>query len=127
MITRVALRGREVAVFDSKLTAVGYGLLIPFFFITSGMAFDLDALTESAEAMLKVPLFLALFLVVRGTPAPSLPRRARGPRPGRARLLLRDRASPGRRDNHRRDRHRPHALDTAAGLVGAAISTLIYP
>ena len=69
MITRVALRGREVAVFDSKLTAVGYGLLIPFFFITSGMAFDLDALTESAEAMLKVPLFLGLFLVVRGTPA----------------------------------------------------------
>ncbi len=45
MITRIALRGREVAVFDSKLYAVGYGLLIPFFFITSGMAFDLDALT----------------------------------------------------------------------------------
>ena len=45
MITRVALRGREVAVFDSKLNAVGYGLLIPFFFVSSGMAFDLDALT----------------------------------------------------------------------------------
>ena len=53
MITRIALRGREVAVFDSKLYAVGYGLLIPFFFITSGMAFDLDALTSSATALLK--------------------------------------------------------------------------
>jgi Kef-type K+ transport system membrane component KefB len=59
MITRVALRGREVSVFDSKLTAVGYGLLIPFFFVTSGMDFDLDALTSRAGAMLKVPMFLA--------------------------------------------------------------------
>ncbi len=69
MITRIALRGREVTVFDSKLYAVGYGLLIPFFFITSGMAFDLDALTSSATALLKVPMFLGLFLVVRGLPA----------------------------------------------------------
>ena len=128
MITRVALRGREVAVFDSKLTAVGYGLLIPFFFITSGMAFDLDALTESAEAMLKVPLFLGLFLVVRGTPALLLYRGA---------LAARDRVAlaffcatelplvvaittvaidTGHMDS-----------GTAAGLVGAAIlSTLIY-
>ena len=49
MITRIALRGREVSVFDSKLNAVGYGLLIPFFFVTSGMAFNLDALTSSAR------------------------------------------------------------------------------
>ncbi len=69
MITRIALRGREVAVFDSKLNAVGYGLLIPFFFITSGMAFDLDALTSSVSALLKVPMFVGLFLVVRGLPA----------------------------------------------------------
>ena len=41
MITRLALRKREVGVLESKLTAVGYGLLIPFFFITSGMEFDL--------------------------------------------------------------------------------------
>ena len=50
MITGSPLRGREVTVLDSKLTAVGYGLLIPFFFITSGMAFDLDALTGSIDA-----------------------------------------------------------------------------
>ncbi len=47
MITRLAVRDREVTVLESKLTAVGYGLLIPFFFITSGMNFDLDALTSS--------------------------------------------------------------------------------
>jgi Kef-type K+ transport system membrane component KefB len=28
--------GREVTVFESKLTAIGYGFFIPFFFITSG-------------------------------------------------------------------------------------------
>jgi Kef-type K+ transport system membrane component KefB len=69
IIVRLALRGREVAVFESKLTAIGYGFLIPFFFIASGMKFDLDALTGSASGMLKLPLFLVLFLVVRGVPA----------------------------------------------------------
>jgi Kef-type K+ transport system membrane component KefB len=129
MITRVALRGREVAVFDSKLTAVGYGLLIPFFFITSGMAFDLDALTESAEAMLKVPLFLGLFLVVRGTPALLLYRGA---------LAARDRVALAffcatelplvvAITTVAIDTGHMHS-GTAAGLVGAAIlSTLIYP
>ena len=55
--------------FRRELTAVGYGLLIPFFFITSGMAFDLDALTSSTEAALKMVMFVGLFLVVRGIPA----------------------------------------------------------
>ena len=75
MITRLALRKREVGVLESKLTAVGYGLLIPFFFITSGMEFDLDALTSSAEAVLKMIMFVGLFLVVRGIPALLLYRR----------------------------------------------------
>jgi len=69
MITRVALRGHELVVFDSKLTAVGYGFLIPFFFVTSGMAFDADTLFTSGSALLKLPMFVALFLVVRGVPA----------------------------------------------------------
>ncbi|MBS1860546.1 MAG: cation:proton antiporter [Actinobacteria bacterium] len=68
MITRVSLQGREVAVLDSKLSAVGFGFLIPFFFIYSGMTFDLGAL-GSAAAIAKLLMFFALFLVVRGTPA----------------------------------------------------------
>src|SRR5215208_2311980 len=129
IITRVALRGREVSVFESKLKAVGYGLLIPFFFITSGMAFDLDALTSSVTALLKVPMFVGLFLVVRGVPALLL---------YRGELNLRDRLAlavysatelplvvaittlaieAGHMES-----------STAAGLVGAAIlSTLIFP
>jgi Kef-type K+ transport system membrane component KefB len=68
IVTRLALRGREVAVLESKLTAVGFGFLIPFFFVSSGMNFDVDALGD-AGTLLKVPMFVALLLVVRGTPA----------------------------------------------------------
>jgi Kef-type K+ transport system membrane component KefB len=74
-IVRLALKGREVTVFESKLTAVGYGFFIPFFFVVSGIKFNLDALTEDPINLLKVPLFLALFLVVRGVPALLLYRR----------------------------------------------------
>jgi Kef-type K+ transport system membrane component KefB len=68
MITRAALRGHEVEVFDSKLSAVGFGFFVPFFFVYSGMAFDLGAL-GSAPAIAKLAMFFALFLVVRGAPA----------------------------------------------------------
>ncbi|HKH23599.1 MAG TPA: cation:proton antiporter [Solirubrobacterales bacterium] len=129
MITRVALRGREVAVFDSKLTAVGYGLLIPFFFVTSGMDFDIDALTGSTEAALKVPLFLALFLLVRGAPALLL---YRGVLAARDRLALAFFCATELPlvvaiTTIAIDEGHMHS-DTAAGLVGAAIlSTLVYP
>ena len=129
MITRVALRGREVVVFDSKLTAVGYGLLIPFFFVTSGMDFDIDALTGNAEAALKVPLFLALFLLVRGAPALVL---YRGVLAARDRLALAFFCATELPlvvaiTTIAIDEGHMHS-DTAAGLVGAAIlSTLVYP
>jgi Kef-type K+ transport system membrane component KefB len=80
MITRAALRGREVSAFESKLTAVGFGFLVPFFFVASGINFNLDALTSSVGAMLKLPLFLGLFLIVRGAPALLLYLRVLGAR-----------------------------------------------
>jgi Kef-type K+ transport system membrane component KefB len=130
MITRLALRDREVSVLESKLTAVGYGLLIPFFFVTSGMEFDVLALTESAEAVLKVGLFVLLFLVVRGTPALLLYRRQIPALRDRAALacfyatelpLVVAITTIAVQQGHMRS-------DTAAGLVGAAIiSSLAYP
>ena len=69
MIARLAVRGREVAVLESKLVGIGYGFLIPFFFIYSGMNFDLDSLLGSTAGLLKLPMFVALFLLVRGIPA----------------------------------------------------------
>ena len=129
VIVRLALRGREVALFESKLTAVGYGFLIPFFFITSGLKFDLSALTEDPIQLLKLPLFLALFLVVRGVPALLLYRRVLDGRDRRALAFFSSTELPlvvaittiAVEQGHMRS-------STAASLVGAAIlSTMIFP
>jgi Kef-type K+ transport system membrane component KefB len=55
--------------FRRKLEAIGFGLFIPVFFVTSGVRFDLDALTSSTSAIVMVPIFLASLAVVRGLPA----------------------------------------------------------
>lgn len=61
-----------------RLDAIGFGFLIPLFFVVSGVKFDLEALLDPVE-LVKVPLFLCLFLLVRGVPAllyrRDLPRR----------------------------------------------------
>jgi Kef-type K+ transport system membrane component KefB len=75
IIAGFVLRDRDTAVFESKLSAVGYGLLIPFFFVTTGVNFDLDSLLSEPVRLLELPLFLALFLLVRGVPALLLYRR----------------------------------------------------
>ena len=55
--------------FRLKLEAIGYGFVVPVFFIASGLRFDLDALLASPRSWLKVPLFLLALLVVRALPA----------------------------------------------------------
>jgi Kef-type K+ transport system membrane component KefB len=55
--------------FRRKLEAVGFGFFIPAFFVTSGVRFDLEALTASASNLLMVPVFLAALLLARGVPA----------------------------------------------------------
>jgi hypothetical protein len=48
-----------------KLEAIGYGVLIPILVIVSGMQFHLTALTSRPVELLRVPLFLAVFLIIR--------------------------------------------------------------
>jgi Kef-type K+ transport system membrane component KefB len=55
--------------FRTKLEAVGFGVFIPIFFVTSGVSYDLDALTSSSSTLLRVPIFLAALFAVRGLPA----------------------------------------------------------
>jgi Kef-type K+ transport system membrane component KefB len=55
--------------FRRKLEAIGFGFFIPVFFVTTGVRFDLGALTASASALVMVPVFLGALLVVRGLPA----------------------------------------------------------
>jgi Kef-type K+ transport system membrane component KefB len=68
-IVGLVARTEDAHDFHVKLDGVGYGFLIPIFFVTTGLEFDLDALTSSATTLLLVPVFAALFLVVRGLPA----------------------------------------------------------
>jgi Kef-type K+ transport system membrane component KefB len=62
-----------------KLEAIGFGVFIPIFFVTSGVKYDLDALTSSGSTIARVPIFLAALLIARGVPAllyrPLIPRR----------------------------------------------------
>jgi Kef-type K+ transport system membrane component KefB len=62
-------RGPGAEPFRQKLDAIGFGFLIPIFFIVSGAQLDLAALLASPASLARVPLFLALLLVVRGAPA----------------------------------------------------------
>jgi Kef-type K+ transport system membrane component KefB len=80
IVVRLLVRGEDSGVVKGKLEAIGFGFLVPIFFIVSGMNFHLTALTSSPAALLRVPLFLVLFLVVRGTPALLLYRRDVPPR-----------------------------------------------
>jgi Kef-type K+ transport system membrane component KefB len=52
-----------------KLDGIGFGFLVPIFFVTTGLHFDLHALINSRLAWLQLPMFLTLFFVVRGLPA----------------------------------------------------------
>ncbi len=52
-----------------KLAAVGFGVFIPVFFVSSGVRFDLDALFASSAAIASIPAFVAALVVARGLPA----------------------------------------------------------
>jgi Kef-type K+ transport system membrane component KefB len=55
--------------FRTKLDAIGYGFLIPVFFVTSGIRLDVAGLTSDPGALARLPVFLVALLLVRGTPA----------------------------------------------------------
>jgi Kef-type K+ transport system membrane component KefB len=55
--------------FRAKLEGIGYGFLIPVFFVSSGIKLDLTGLLHSPSALVRVPVFLLALLVVRGVPA----------------------------------------------------------
>ena len=67
-LLRAADRDRDGTRFGTKLEAIGFGFLVPVFFVTSGIRFDLDALLGSASAVLWVGCFLVGLLVVRALP-----------------------------------------------------------
>jgi Kef-type K+ transport system membrane component KefB len=55
--------------FRVKLDALGYGFLIPVFFVASGIRLDVEGLVSDPAALARMPVFLVALLVVRGVPA----------------------------------------------------------
>ncbi|HEY3827848.1 MAG TPA: cation:proton antiporter [Solirubrobacteraceae bacterium] len=129
IITRQVLKTRELPGFDSKLTAVAFGVFVPFFFVVSGMNLDVAALFANIGAVAKMGLFFVLFLVVRGTPALLLYRGVLDASERKALALMSSTQLPlvlaittlAVSGGHMR-------ASTAAALVGAAVlSTLVFP
>ena len=75
IVVKLFIRGEDSTVVRGKLEGIGFGFLVPIFFIVSGMLFDLHSLFATPTGLLRVPLFLALLLVVRGAPVLLLHRR----------------------------------------------------
>lgn len=61
--------GMTHAFFHRKLEAVGFGVFVPFFFVSTGLGLDVGALFKSPSALARVPIFLGSLLVVRALPA----------------------------------------------------------
>ncbi len=71
VVLRVADRDERpnIEVFQAKLDAIGFGFLIPVFFVVTGVQFNVDALFSHSSALELVPLLVIAILVVRGAPA----------------------------------------------------------
>jgi Kef-type K+ transport system membrane component KefB len=61
--------GMTHAFFHAKLEAAGFGVFVPFFFVSTGIKLDVASLVHGGSTIARVPLFLAALLVVRGVPA----------------------------------------------------------
>jgi Kef-type K+ transport system membrane component KefB len=61
--------GMTHAFFHHKLEAAGFGVFVPFFFVSTGIKLDVASLFHSGSALARVPLFLAALVAVRALPA----------------------------------------------------------
>jgi Kef-type K+ transport system membrane component KefB len=68
MVVGLASKGEGGVMLRQKLDAIGYGFLIPFFFIVAGMKFDLSALWASPLVPVQIICLLGLLILVRGAP-----------------------------------------------------------
>jgi Kef-type K+ transport system membrane component KefB len=88
LVKLIEISGRDPnPQFQIKLEGIGFGFLIPIFFIATGVSFQLKALLTNPVALAEVPLFLVALLFVRGVPA-VLYRRTIGTRHAEAAGLL---------------------------------------
>src|SRR5438309_2730283 len=70
-LVRVVDKGDAIASehLRTKLEAIGFGFVVPFFFVTTGITLDMKALFSSWTTGKEIVEFVAALLVVRGLPA----------------------------------------------------------
>jgi Kef-type K+ transport system membrane component KefB len=68
LVVGLALDSPDGEVVKMRLEGIGFGFLIPIYFVVTGMTFDLDSLL-TASGLALAALFLGLFVVTRGTSA----------------------------------------------------------
>lgn len=114
--------------YQAKLRAIGYGFLVPVFFVLTGVQFDVRSLFASAASLALLPALLVAILFTRAAPV-LMYRRRIGTRPAIAAGLLQATtltfpvvvAEVGRSLSLL-------PQSTAAALIGAALlSVLIFP
>ncbi|WP_445366646.1 cation:proton antiporter [Methylomonas sp. BW4-1] len=68
MVVSLANKGKGGVILRQKLDAVGYGFLIPIFFIVAGMKFDISALWANPLVPVQIICLLGLLILIRGVP-----------------------------------------------------------
>ncbi|GAB3164328.1 cation:proton antiporter [Myceligenerans halotolerans] len=71
LLVHVFLRSSDPAearIVGSRLEGIGFGFLIPIFYVVTGVGLDVQSLVSDAAVLVSVPIFLVLLLVVRGVP-----------------------------------------------------------
>ncbi|MGZ8907272.1 MAG: cation:proton antiporter [Methylobacter sp.] len=68
IVVGLAIKGEGGELLRHKLDAIGYGFLIPIFFIVAGMRFEVSAFWSAPLAPIQVALLSALLVLVRGVP-----------------------------------------------------------
>jgi Kef-type K+ transport system membrane component KefB len=129
LIVRIAFTQVQAEAMQPRLESIGFGFLIPVFFVVSGMHFHVRALISSVLTLERVAIFLVLFLVVRGLPALVVYARVLTWRQRSAMAVLQSTALPllvvitqiGLETHHMRPVN-------ATALVGAGmLSVLLFP
>ena len=111
---------------ENKFDAVGYGVFIPIFFISSGMTLNLKAISQDP---LRLLLFFLLLLIVRGLPSLFIYRGALGTRQRVEMTFITATSLPLLIALAEIGEHDGVMLPaTTAALVGAGVlSVLVYP
>jgi Kef-type K+ transport system membrane component KefB len=71
LLARVFLESSDPAearIVGSRLEGIGFGFLIPVFYVVTGVGLDVGSLVSDPAVLVTVPVFLVLLLVVRGVP-----------------------------------------------------------